>query len=213
MLCSNISPKSDAKAGSLFLSANWRPAVGTQSAAVARKLRRKHAQPNANTPVHIRFFNKVVAESLLTCWLWTGCTDDCGYGKFNHGGECLAHRVSWLLSIGSIPPNSYLLHSCDTPHCVNPFHLFPGTQKLNMEDSARKGRRNYRHGEDVNTAVLTEDQVQFIREYYIKAMTGLTVKGTQRKQPICGTIPFLANKFGVEAQTIWSVAVGRTWKR
>ena len=60
--------------------------------------------------------------------------------------KVLAHRVSWELANGPIPENMCILHSCDTPLCVNPEHLFLGTLADNMADKERKGR----HGRDAN---------------------------------------------------------------
>ncbi len=76
-----------------------------------------------------------------TCWLWTrGRTAD-GYGKFKLSGSYLyAHRVSYEVHVGPIPESLFILHSCDTPACVNPAHLRPGTQKENMHDRDSRGR-------------------------------------------------------------------------
>ena len=75
------------------------------------------------------------------CWLWEGhCSSD-GYGSFRvKGRETLTHRFSYLLHKGPIPKGMLVLHSCDRPACVNPAHLFVGTQKDNMQDMLAKGR-------------------------------------------------------------------------
>ena len=69
------------------------------------------------------------------CWLWLGCIGN-GYGKFR---GMQAHRYSWLLHIGSTN-GLRVLHRCDIPSCVNPAHLFLGTQSDNMLDRSIKGR-------------------------------------------------------------------------
>lgn len=95
-------------------------------------------------PLVERFLSKV--EKTDTCWLWKANLTKDGYGRLNvggvHGRMCLAHRVSYELFIGPIPDGLNVLHDCDTPGCVNPEHLFAGTQADNMKDMLAKGRWN-----------------------------------------------------------------------
>lgn len=74
------------------------------------------------------------------CWIWTGPTNNHGYGRF--GGSRYAHRVSYQLAHGPIPPGMVVLHRCDNPPCVNPDHLSLGTQRDNVRDMVTKGRHN-----------------------------------------------------------------------
>src|SRR6478609_2805599 len=83
-----------------------------------------------------RFWVKV--RKTESCWLWTGCKDHKGYGRFLLLGVSLkAHRISWLMSNG-FPADPLCLHHCDTPGCVNPEHLFQGTDLDNSDDKVSK---------------------------------------------------------------------------
>lgn len=74
------------------------------------------------------------------CWIWNGCRDRGGYGRFNAFGTSKAHRVSYELYWERPPRDLLICHHCDNPPCVNPAHLFIGTSKDNAQDSVRKGR-------------------------------------------------------------------------
>jgi hypothetical protein len=75
------------------------------------------------------------------CWIWTGSHASNGYGRvLLCKGGVSAHRVSYELNVGPIPPGLRVLHKCDTRSCVNPDHLFLGTTQDNATDMARKDR-------------------------------------------------------------------------
>lgn len=85
-------------------------------------------------------FNCKVART-PTCWWWHGAKNSQGYGKLRAGNKWwTAHRISYLLHKGKIPPDLWVLHRCDNPSCVNPDHLFLGTRQDNIEDARQKGR-------------------------------------------------------------------------
>lgn len=95
-----------------------------------------------------RFWSKV--NKTDACWLWTGAVSGrLKYGSFangrvNRNGRMVAwplaaHRVAWLLTHGFLPEGQSVLHHCDVPRCVNPSHLFLGTQSHNMRDASAKG--------------------------------------------------------------------------
>src|SRR6478672_5851687 len=84
-------------------------------------------------------FNSGVRKGDL-CWIWTR-TKNARYGKFKWKAfEFQVNRAAWILSFGVIPVGMFVLHRCDNPKCVNPSHLWLGTQTDNMRDASNKGR-------------------------------------------------------------------------
>lgn len=135
------------------------------------------------------------------CWLWTGYCSKTGYGQFGLGDRILkAHRVSYEITYGDVPPKSYVCHHCDNPSCVRPSHLFCGTQFDNMQDMASKHRGmlqqhpELRQGERHPLAKLTDEQVRQIRQ-----SSGIS----QDK---------LAKQFGVSRRMIRRILSRLAWK-
>jgi hypothetical protein len=111
-----------------------------------------------------RIYDYSIPEPNSGCWLWVGSLNACGYGTMGYKRKSqLAHRVSFSVFIGRFPKNKKVLHWCDTPCCVNPEHLFIGTQKDNVHDMERKNRSYHPAGEDHGKALLTAQQVREIR--------------------------------------------------
>lgn len=79
-------------------------------------------------------FLRLILKQSDGCWYWDGNINVDGYGRFGYKGKVRkAHRVGWLLFKGPIG-KKYVLHKCDVKKCVNPDHLYLGTQKQNMQD-------------------------------------------------------------------------------
>ena len=88
----------------------------------------------------IRFMSKVKSFAPGECWEWNGYKKDTGYGQFGYQGKVWrAHRFAYMLVTGR-KPGEAICHSCDNPSCVNPDHLWEGTQIENMLDRDKKGR-------------------------------------------------------------------------
>ena len=144
------------------------------------------------------------------CWNWTSSCTKAGYGQIQarkvHPAPILAHRVSWILTFGPIPPGGHVLHRCDNPPCVNPDHLFIGDQRTNNSDRTAKGRtasgdRNgsrtrpdrRANGERCGSSKLTVDMVRSIR----------SAVGTQRE---------IAAEFKISQQQVSMIVTRKHWK-
>lgn len=90
-----------------------------------------------------RFNLKWMPEPNTGCWLWIGAIKNHNYGYVQYQNKpYLAHRFSWLLFKGKIPDHMKICHTCDTTLCVNPSHLFIGTQADNVRDMIKKKRHH-----------------------------------------------------------------------
>lgn len=148
---------------------------------------RKHGAP---------FEDSFMPEPNSGCWLWMDGALKSGYGAFYYRGKSRrAHRVSYEMYCEAIPFGMSVLHRCDVPLCVNPSHLFIGTQKDNIRDMDGKGRRvtSTRTGEANSFAKLTEADALAIRSE-------------------AGSIRSIARKYGVGSSTVFRVKHGISWK-
>lgn len=147
-------------------------------------------------PIQERFAKKYqIAKS--GCYVWLNAKFKSGYGQFGVRGKSkLAHRIAWEIANGAIPDGLCVLHKCDNPGCVNPDHLFLGTQKDNVRDMVDKKRYSKRTGESGGLAKLKEAQVLEIRERYAAGGISQAVLGKQ---------------YGVCQSNIAAIVSGETW--
>lgn len=152
-----------------------------------------------------RFMRSVSPEPNTGCWIWTLYLRR-GYGQFRMTSNPSdtapgAHRAAWLLFRGPIPDGLNVCHQCDVRCCVNPDHLFLGTDFDNMSDAAQKGRMDWKtphrpglpRGEKHPRAKLTEAQVQEIRQ---SPMSGVDA----------------AKLYGVSGRTISRIRRNEKWQ-
>lgn len=161
-----------------------------------------------------RFWEKVKKGD--GCWIWSSFHNEYGYGQLRFRGRMRgAHRASWEINCGPIPDGLFVLHKCDNPGCVNPNHLFLGTNQDNLRDASNKGRLWGQHnpkkcaknlgkwkgvgakGSKHHHAKLTEYQVIEMRKEYATMTISLAALG---------------HKYGVHESTAWDVVSGRRWK-
>jgi hypothetical protein len=121
--------------------------------------------------IHDRFMDKVSPEPNSGCWLWDAFTREDGYGQFRFNGRTQsAHRVAWQLyngplSRGASGSGVCVLHRCDNPACVNPEHLFIGSNADNVQDMVNKGRNQRCRGADASRSKLIDADVIAIRHF------------------------------------------------
>lgn len=114
-----------------------------------------------------RFWAKVERRGLDDCWLWQASVINIGYGAFRIAHRTVrANRIAYFLATGSDPLAALVCHSCDTPRCCNPRHLFLGSTGDNQRDKCAKGRNVFpppRNGPANNNYWLTPEIVAKIR--------------------------------------------------
>jgi HNH endonuclease len=133
------------------------------------------------------------------CWVWNGKPRSTGYGAIGYDGKGhreFAHRVSWMLHYGPIPPSAMVLHKCDVRSCVRPDHLFLGSGRDNAMDKEAKGRGNHPRGSLTHNAVITECDALAMRTKYA---TGKV------------TMLELSREYGMSHSGMEAVLTGRTW--
>ena len=143
-----------------------------------------------------RFWEKVAVGEPWECWEWMAGRGRWDYGQFWIGKTQQAHRVAWVLSGHDDPGHLCVCHHCDNTSCVNPSHLFIGTQADNIRDCFDKGRGADRSGENGSNSKLTERDVSKIKLL-------LDLKHTHVS---------IAKRFGVSRATITAIKAGRVWK-
>lgn len=144
----------------------------------------------------VRFWRCVdKSDNEKGCWIWKGYKTNGGYGLLHIGTRNIAaHRYSYELNVGPLEPGKVICHKCDVPLCVNPEHLFQGTQRENIVDMHRKGRNCKKKevtwqsvipeyvtkGQDHHRALLTNEEAKLARVMFATGATQLEIAGELR---------------------------------
>lgn len=135
------------------------------------------------------------------CWLWTKGTGQMGYGKVSFLGETeYTHRVAWILTHEDIPDSQQVNHHCDTPRCINPEHLYLGTQAENSADMVRR-HRNAGKGKGVRK--LSNEDVLDIKN---RLSAGEHPKSIAEDYPV-----HVASIHNIKKRKTWANKIGRTY--
>ena len=125
-----------------------------------------------------QFWDKVnLPEHRSECWNWTAATRN-GYGNLKVSQVGLkAHRLSYALHYSVLPANLLVCHHCDNPLCVNPHHLFLGTDADNTRDKVSKGRQSRRgqNGTRNGNAKINDEQLAEIRSRIAAGETNVSI--------------------------------------
>jgi hypothetical protein len=157
--------------------------------------------PRHRVDLATRFWRKV--DTSGACWIWTGYRLPNGYGRIGVENSDIwrieyAHRVAWELTHGPIPAGLVVCHHCDNPPCVNPAHLFIGTDADNMHDRDAKGR-----------------QARGQKASYPRALSDADALSIKRRLAAGEKAVQLAREYGVTQSTISHIKTGhsRAWQQ
>lgn len=153
-----------------------------------------YSLPEVSDELRAAFFAFVPEREADECWEWQGKLSTKGYGKFYYRRRTyVASRMALHFDGRSPGQAQWVCHKCDNRRCVNPAHLFLGTQRENIADMIEKGRNRPARGERSGAAKLTERDV-------------LAIRASTEKHPI------VAARFGVSITTISEIRNYRKWK-
>lgn len=184
------------------------------------RAKRRHQERTDYSEADLRRFWKKVDKNgpvqphvphLGQCWNWIGTKRGKGYGSFRQSVMLSAHRVSWILHHGFIETGKHVLHRCDNTECVNPSHLWLGTNSENAQDCSRKGRTNRASGNKNGQRLHPERTARGERQGSSK-LTDSRVVDIRSKYDLGRTARELAYEFGVSKSSIERVLNRSSWR-
>ena len=169
-----------------------------------------------------RFFSKF--QKSEGCWNWQGSKNDAGYGLLGHK---YAHRMAWQISNNQlIPKKMVICHHCDNPSCVNPNHLFIGTQKDNMQDMIKKNRQIKKdnngeknpmfgksHSIEAKIKMSKAKKDKYVGSNHPRAtITEETVKKIKQMRQDGLTRKHISEQLNVSFHVVGNIIYGKSWK-
>lgn len=160
----------------------------------------------------IRLFSRKYKVNAKTgCHEWHAGLTKCGYGQFRVDGKVMkAHRVSWMLFCGEIPGGMFVCHRCDNPRCVNPDHLFVGSQSDNMADMKVKGRGFVQSGVTWQHA-RPDDVLRGEDAPSVKISKSAVESIFAENDGSWGIRSRLGRKYGISPQHVGRILDGKAW--
>lgn len=145
-------------------------------------------------PMVLRFPQNFTKGKNDDCWPWTGWFNSNGYGQIKDGNKALlAHRVSYALHVGDIPPGMCVIHRCDNPACVNPNHLRLGSKVENNLDKVVRDRCS--KGEETKNNKVLSHQITEIRN----------------RRAAGETLASIGKSFGLGTSQVWRISRNESW--
>lgn len=147
-------------------------------------------------PARQRLEDRCIPVPESGCLIWLGALDGSGYGIIRIDGKTFrTHRASFYFANNGIPDGLHVLHHCDIRCCINPDHLYTGTNSDNIADKVKRGRvvTTFKNGADNPNAVLTAEKVKEIR---LSTLTQVEI----------------AKKYGVGQTTVSDIKTNKIWK-
>ena len=168
------------------------------------KVAHKCNNKNCVNPDHLikltSIMDRIVRHIVVSengCHLFMGHRNKDGYGRIGKGNSLVfVHREMFKHHNPEFEITGVIMHTCDTPNCVNPEHLRHGTQAENIADMVEKGRRVTVKGSAQKDAKLTELDIPKIRQ---RLKYGATYAN-------------IARDYFVSETTIRFIDIGKTWK-
>jgi hypothetical protein len=161
-------------------------------------------------------FNRAVEPQPNGCWHWTRAIATNGYGVIGVSGYAIntTHRVSWILNIGPIPEDMWVLHKCDNRICVNPGHLYLGTVIDNARDLMQRGNPYCRNLRKHITSEVEKKRIAALPRgaKHHRSAAALSPETVMKIYNATGSQREIAKRFCICQQNVSKIKMKKTWR-